>query len=191
MSKTDQPVDIADIVGIAGVGGIGSNVAAILARAGGMNLKIIDFDHVESSNLNRQFYFASQIGKPKVDMLEHNLKKINPDIKVSKEIQKITRETVKSDFKECKIIVEGFDLKESKIMLLEELAGEKDLIVSASGIAGDDMTGIQVKKIGGNCYIAGDYCSGNNSFDIFPPKVFSIAALMAGIVLKHIKKVVK
>ena len=191
MIKMSQPVDIADIVGIAGVGGIGSNVAAILARAGVMNLKIIDFDHVESSNLNRQFYFASQVGKPKVDMLEHNLKKIDPDIKVNKEIKKITRETVKSDFKECKIIVEGFDLKESKIMLLEELAGKKDLIVSASGIAGDDMTGIKIKKIGRNCYIAGDYCSEDNSFNIFPPKVFSIAALMAGIVLKHIKKVIK
>ena len=56
------------LVGIAGIGGIGSNVGKILIRSGVMNLKIVDFDHVEPSNLNRQFYFADQIGNPKVSL---------------------------------------------------------------------------------------------------------------------------
>ena len=50
-------------VGIAGVGGIGSNVAMNLVRSGVLHLKIVDFDSVETSNLNRQFYFADQIGR--------------------------------------------------------------------------------------------------------------------------------
>lgn len=49
-------------IGIAGAGGIGSNVAANLVRSGVTSLKIVDFDRVESSNLNRQFYFSDQIG---------------------------------------------------------------------------------------------------------------------------------
>jgi len=42
-------------VGIAGAGGLGSNCALHLVRSGFKNLKIVDFDVVEPSNLNRQF----------------------------------------------------------------------------------------------------------------------------------------
>ncbi|MCK5541980.1 MAG: sulfur carrier protein ThiS adenylyltransferase ThiF [Desulfobacterales bacterium] len=174
------------LVGIAGIGGIGSNVGKILIRSGVMNLKIVDFDHVEPSNLNRQFYFADQIGNPKVDMLEYNLKKINSNIQIVKEMVRISKENINSIFSECEIIVEGFDLKENKIMLMEELGDKKSLIVSASGVAGENMKNIRVQKFGENCYVTGDFCSGVNSFDIFPPKVFCIASIMAGIVLKHI-----
>jgi len=174
-------------VGIAGVGGIGSNVAKILVRSGVKNLKIVDFDTVESSNLNRQFYFLSQIGKPKVDMLEYNLKKIGTKINLRKEKVKISTNNIKSLFSEYKIIVEGFDSKSDKIMLLEELSDNKNLIVSASGIAGSNMNKIRVKKLGQNCYIVGDFRSDSNNSALFPPKIFCIASIMAGIVLRHIK----
>ena len=39
---------------ILGLGGLGSNVAILLARAGIGHLKLVDFDIVEASNLNRQ-----------------------------------------------------------------------------------------------------------------------------------------
>ena len=48
-------------IGIAGTGGIGSNVAMHLVRSGITNLKFGDFDRIEKSNLNRQFYFEEQI----------------------------------------------------------------------------------------------------------------------------------
>ena len=41
---------------ILGLGGLGSNVAILLARAGIGYLKLVDFDIVETSNLNRQQY---------------------------------------------------------------------------------------------------------------------------------------
>jgi sulfur carrier protein ThiS adenylyltransferase len=40
-------------IGIAGAGGIGSNVALQLVRAGIPDFKIVDFDRIEASNLNR------------------------------------------------------------------------------------------------------------------------------------------
>ena len=52
-------------VGIAGAGGLGSNVAPALVRSGVGKLIIADYDTVSESNLNRQFYFANQIGRPK------------------------------------------------------------------------------------------------------------------------------
>ena len=47
-------------IGIAGVGGIGSNVAMHLVRSGVKNLKFGDFDVIENSNLNRQFYLKNK-----------------------------------------------------------------------------------------------------------------------------------
>ena len=44
-------------VGIAGAGGLGSNIALSLSRIGVANIKIVDFDIVEPSNLNRQQYY--------------------------------------------------------------------------------------------------------------------------------------
>ena len=56
-------------IGIAGAGGIGSNVAFQLVRSGVRHLRIVDFDAIESTNLNRQFYFADQVGQPKAATL--------------------------------------------------------------------------------------------------------------------------
>ena len=41
-------------VAVCGLGGLGSNIAVMLARTGVGYLKLIDFDIVEPSNLNRQ-----------------------------------------------------------------------------------------------------------------------------------------
>jgi sulfur carrier protein ThiS adenylyltransferase len=49
-------------VGIAGCGGLGSNCAVALARSGVGRLVLADFDCVERSNLNRQYFFLSQVG---------------------------------------------------------------------------------------------------------------------------------
>ena len=67
-------------VGIAGCGGLGSNAAVALARAGVGRLILVDHDRVELSNLNRQHYFQSDIGKAKVEALGLHLRAINPAI---------------------------------------------------------------------------------------------------------------
>ena len=56
-------------VAICGLGGLGSNIAVALARAGVGNLILIDFDKVDISNLHRQQYKASQVGKYKAEAL--------------------------------------------------------------------------------------------------------------------------
>ena len=63
---------------VAGLGGLGSNIAVSLARLGVGHLHLIDFDRVDVTNLNRQQYFADQVGMPKTEALRENLLRINP-----------------------------------------------------------------------------------------------------------------
>ncbi|MCP4024232.1 MAG: sulfur carrier protein ThiS adenylyltransferase ThiF [Desulfobacteraceae bacterium] len=169
-------------IGVAGCGGIGSNVARNLVQAGIKNFKLIDFDHVEVANLNRQFYQVSQAGKKKTDCLEQNLRAINPDLAIEKIDQKIMPGDSPGLFADCDIIVEGFDTKESKKMIMEEMAQTGKTLVSASGIAGFAMETVQIRRIG-NAFVVGDFSSDQDRFDLFAPKIIMVAAMMAGIVL--------
>lgn len=63
---------------ICGVGGVGSFVAEALARSGVGELTLVDFDKVDSSNLNRQLMAnKSNIGSIKVDELKKHLEDIS------------------------------------------------------------------------------------------------------------------
>ena len=173
-------------IGIAGIGGIGSNVARHLAQAGVKEIKIVDFDRVETSNLNRQFYFFSQVGEKKTDSLKKNLKGIFPGMGIEKIEKKIEPGDAKILFSDCGIIVEGFDNKILKKMIIEELCGTGKLVVSASGIAGKNMDAVAIRKLG-NCHIVGDLTSDQSCNDLFPPKIMMVASIMAGLILNHAK----
>jgi molybdopterin/thiamine biosynthesis adenylyltransferase len=68
-----------------GVGGIGGLVAELLVRCGVGKLKIVDIDHFEPSNLNRQVHaYQSTLGMHKVDVTERFLMDINPDLQLEK-----------------------------------------------------------------------------------------------------------
>jgi sulfur carrier protein ThiS adenylyltransferase len=170
-------------IGIAGIGGIGSNVARHLAQAGVSHLKIVDFDRVEISNLNRQFYSIGQASKLKTLCLKQNLLGIFPDMMIETIDCRMEQGDAPRLFFDCDIVVEGFDNKVSKKMLIEELADSGKQVVSASGISGDQMEGVGVKKLG-NCHIVGDFVSDMDVMPFFPPKIGLVVSLMAGIVLK-------
>ncbi|PAU51202.1 molybdenum cofactor biosynthesis protein MoeB [Pseudomonas sp. PIC25] len=66
-----------------GTGGLGSPISLYLAAAGVGTLGLIDFDVVESSNLQRQIvHGTSTLGLPKVESAKRRLLDINPDIRV-------------------------------------------------------------------------------------------------------------
>lgn len=170
-------------VTIAGVGGIGSNVAVHLVRAGCRSLKLIDFDRVEVSNLNRQYYFMDQVGHYKVDMLRENLLRIAPQTTIESAIIRLTAENMLEICGDCQVLVEGFDEQETKKLLVETFADMKLPIVSASGIAGTKIDTIRSHKLG-NCTIVGDLQSDFRSNELYGPKVSVIAAMMADVVLQ-------
>lgn len=170
-------------IGIAGTGGIGSNVAVNLVRSGVRRLKIVDFDCVDATNLNRQFYFHDQIGRIKVAVLAENLLRIAPDAVIEQAVLKLASDTMAAIFDDCDIVVEGFDGQKDKKRLLEALAMSGKPVVSACGVAGTRMDAIEVRRIGA-CTVVGDFTTDSRQARCYAPKVAVVAATMAHIVLE-------
>jgi sulfur carrier protein ThiS adenylyltransferase len=174
-------------VGIAGAGGLGSNCACNLVRAGFKNLRIVDFDRVDHSNLNRQFYFLDQVGMDKVKALEVNLRRINPDVNLESRVCKIERSNAGEIFSDCDIVVEAFDRAEYKSMIVEELLPLGKFIVSASGLAGYGSSDqIRVRRIKDNLVIVGDMKTDVSTDFPVSPRVNVAAAKQADVALEYV-----
>ena len=68
-------------VAVFGLGGLGGIICEILVRSGITNLKLIDKDVFETSNLNRQIYaHQHSLGRSKTKVTKEALLKINPGL---------------------------------------------------------------------------------------------------------------
>ncbi len=112
-----QKVFSSSVVAVCGLGGLGSNIATALARAGIGKLILIDFDSVDLSNLHRQQYKASQIGKYKTDAIVENLCEINPYIRTEAHTIRLTEENALTLLSQADVICEAFDNPQAKAML--------------------------------------------------------------------------
>ncbi len=66
-----------------GLGGLGSPIAMYLAAAGIGRLVLVDHDHVELSNLQRQIvHGTADLGRPKVDSAADTLRALNPNTRI-------------------------------------------------------------------------------------------------------------
>jgi sulfur carrier protein ThiS adenylyltransferase len=173
-------------IGIAGCGGIGSNIAVHLVRSGVLKLKLVDFDKIDISNLNRQFYFYDQAGLGKAETLEKNLRRINPAVELEVESKLLTKDNITETFSGCGIVVEGFDRADCKAMFHEALSESGKFVVSACGLAGLDTDQISVKKVGKNGFIVGDFVSDIKDKKLYSPKIFIVASIMANLILKEL-----
>ena len=147
-------------VAIAGLGGLGSTVALALGRIGVGYLKIIDFDVVEPSNLNRQQYFIKHIGMKKCHALKDILSEINPFINVEVVDVCINKDNIKELFDDMDIVIEAFDGAENKAIIVRDvlLQTEKTKVISASGMAGYYSNNLIVsKKVNSRLYMCGDF----------------------------------
>ncbi|OAT81676.1 sulfur carrier protein ThiS adenylyltransferase ThiF [Desulfotomaculum copahuensis] len=174
-------------IGLAGAGGLGSNCAQFLVRSGFKRFKIVDFDRVEQSNLNRQFFFAKQVGRLKVLALQENLLQINPELEIEVLTEKIAENNVSTLFDHCDAVVEALDRPDDKKMVVGAYLYSGKLLVAASGLAGwGGSDGIVTRRIRDNFYLVGDMES-----EVSPlcppmaPRVVIAAAKQADIVLSY------
>ena len=175
-------------VAVCGLGGLGSNIAIALARAGVGKLILIDFDRVDITNLHRQQYKASQIGKYKTEALSENLLEIAPYIKIETITVRITEDNFAGLLEDADVVCEAFDDAEAKAMLvngvLEQLPNT--YLVAASGMAGMETPNtIRTRNITKRFYLCGDERSDvAETIGLVAPLVMLCAAHQAHTVLR-------
>ncbi|MDQ3006164.1 MAG: molybdopterin-synthase adenylyltransferase MoeB [Chloroflexota bacterium] len=95
---------------IVGTGGLGSPVALYLAAAGIGRIGLVDYDVVDSSNLQRQvIHGTSTVGKLKVESARAKLVDLNPDIQVDVYNEPFTSENALRVARDYDIILDGTD----------------------------------------------------------------------------------
>lgn len=175
-------------VAVAGLGGLGSNIAVSLARLGVGHLHLIDFDRVDVTNLNRQQYFADQVGMPKTEALRENLLRINPWLDLRTDCLRVTEENAAGLLRDDTYICEAFDVAEQKAMfvrtVLEQLP--EKYLVAASGMAGlGSANTIHTRRLTGRFYLCGDGVSDvADGIGLVAPRVALCAAHQAHMVLR-------
>lgn len=93
-----------------GTGGLGSPVALYLAAAGVGTLGVVDFDVVDSTNLQRQIiHTTADVGRPKVQSATEKIAAINPFVKVERYETKLTSANALEIVREFDIVADGTD----------------------------------------------------------------------------------
>jgi sulfur-carrier protein adenylyltransferase/sulfurtransferase len=93
-----------------GTGGLGSPLALYLTAAGIGTLGLVDFDVVDSSNLQRQIIHSTKdIGRKKLDSAEDKLKALNPAINIVKHDTMLTSANALEIIKDYDIVADGTD----------------------------------------------------------------------------------
>ena len=132
---------------VVGCGAVGSFAIEALARSGIGNMILVDFDMVETSNINRQiFALHSTIDKPKTLVARERVADITPDININ--IFNIfwdekTDLAVHPDF-----VIDAIDSVQSKIALYRWCNKNNIAFISSMGAARKtDPTKIKIDKI--------------------------------------------
>jgi tRNA A37 threonylcarbamoyladenosine dehydratase len=124
-------------VTVVGLGAVGSYAVEGLARAGVGHLRIVDFDEIRPSNINRQLYaLTSTIGSAKIDIAAARIADINPDCCVETLrcfFDDTTADSVLADAPH--LVIDAIDSVSPKIMLLASVVSRGIPVISSMGAA--------------------------------------------------------
>src|ERR1700678_2143095 len=93
-----------------GTGGLGAPLGLYLAAAGVGRIGLVDFDTVDSTNLQRQILFGTKdVGRPKIAAASDRLRDLNPDIQIDTFETHLSSENALDILKNYDFIVDGTD----------------------------------------------------------------------------------
>lgn len=103
---------------VVGAGGLGSPAALYLAAAGVGTIGIVDPDHVELSNLQRQIiHFTKDLNSPKVTSASEKVQALNPDVNVKTYNEFLLADNAGQIIKEYDFVIDGTDNFAAKFLI--------------------------------------------------------------------------
>ena len=124
---------------VVGLGAVGGYAVEALARAGIGRLRVVDFDVVQESNINRQLLATREtVGLPKAELAAARIRSINPTAIVETRRSLVNAETVGSlfegDWREPPdYVVDAIDTLGSKVALIAETLRRGVPLISSMG----------------------------------------------------------
>jgi bacteriocin biosynthesis cyclodehydratase domain-containing protein len=103
---------------IVGLGGLGCSIATQLTAMGVGNLRLVDRDIVELSNLQRQhLYTMSALGYPKVEVAVRRLRDLNPNVELEPLPFSLNVETAEKVIRGVDVVIDGLDHMEPRYVV--------------------------------------------------------------------------
>ncbi len=140
-------------VAVVGLGGVGGVSAITLARNGVGTLIVQDFDVVAPSNINRQIIANYEtIGKSKADLVEEEIKRINPNCKIIKLNERFNENSKLFDY-DFDFLIDAIDQIDDKYLLITTCVTKKINFISSMGAAKKtDQTKLAIMEISKTTY---------------------------------------
>ena len=124
---------------VVGMGGLGSSAGMYLAAAGVGTLGLVDFDTVDSPNLQRQIiHGAKDLGRPKIASAADRLKDINPNVHIEPYETRLTSENALELLADYSIVVDCSDNFPTRYLVNDAcvLLGKPDVYGAAFRLEG-------------------------------------------------------
>jgi molybdopterin-synthase adenylyltransferase len=139
---------------ILGLGGLGSPAAMYLASSGVGRLTLVDFDHVELTNLQRQIvHTQARLGRSKVDSAKEQLLALNPELSIHTHESRATPESLSQWLKEVDVVIDAVDNFATRQMLNRVCLAQSIPWVSAGAVGLDaQITVFDPREAQSPCY---------------------------------------
>ena len=136
---------------VVGAGGLGSPLILYLAAAGIGTIGVIDDDHVDLSNLQRQILHAtSRVGTAKVESAARAVAEINPDVRLVPIKTRLDRDNIREIITDYSIIADGSDNFPTRFLINDACRLEAKTLVSAAILRFDGQ--LSTFRPDGPCY---------------------------------------
>jgi adenylyltransferase/sulfurtransferase len=141
-------------VAIMGLGGLGSPAAMYLTAAGVGELTLVDFDVVETTNLQRQILHREEnVGQAKTESARKNLLQLNPDIKLNLINHKLDETELHQLAARADVILDGTDNFASRFAINRACVAHGTPLISGAAIRFDGQIGVfDLRKNDSPCY---------------------------------------
>ena len=145
---------------IIGAGGLGSPAALYLASAGVGHISLVDHDHVDVTNLQRQIaHTQNRVGHAKVTSLQTAMSAINPDVRVSCHAQKADAALLAQCVPTADVVLDCTDNFETRQLINQACAQFAKPLVSGAALRLDGQVAVyDTRQAHSPCYAC-----------IFPP----------------------
>ncbi len=139
---------------IMGVGGLGSPAAMYLAAAGVGILTLVDFDTVDSSNLQRQIvHNTSSIGESKVESAKRTLLALNPETNINCINKKLTLDELESLITDTSCVIDATDNFTARFLINRACVSQRTALISAAAIQFEgQITVFDLRQENSACY---------------------------------------